>query len=403
MSRSALQGLDEALENLLDGVSPAAGTETVTLISALGRILADDLHAQLDVPPWDNSAMDGYAVCAADAGHCLPVSQRVAAGAGPGGLKQGTVARIFTGAPLPPGADAIVMQEDVTLDDDGTVRLPAIISPGAHIRRRGQDCRRGERLLGAGRRLRPQDLGLIASQGLAQVSVRRRLDVALLSTGSELREPGSGELDPAAIFNSNRPMLASMLRQLGCEVLDLGIVEDSPEATRDALLRGASADLVVSSGGVSVGEADHVRDAVAELGEIDLWRVAIKPGKPFAKGRIGATPFLGLPGNPSSAFVTFLLLARPFVHALQGRREPGFAALPAYCDFSVPRAGSRREFLRVATRLDGGRLWATPYGNQSSGVLTSVSASDALAIVPEGRTLERGDAITILALDRLLD
>ncbi len=403
MTRAPLQSLDQALDLLLADVHSAVEQESVELNKALGRVLAADLHARLDVPPWDNSAMDGYAVRSTEAGQSLPVAQRIAAGERPEPLPGAAVARIFTGAPLPPGADAVVMQEDVQIDVEGRVILPAKIAPNDHVRHRGQDCRAGDHLLGAGRRLQPQDLGLIASQGISEVAVWRRLTVALLSTGSELREPGSGELDAAAIYNSNRPMLAALLEQLGCEVRDLGIVGDTPQATRKALQAGASADLVISSGGVSVGEADHVRDVVAELGEIDLWRIAIKPGKPFAKGRVGSTPFLGLPGNPSSAFVTFVLLARPFVHALQGRRDTGAVALPARADFAVPRPGSRREFLRVTTRVEGGELWATPYVNQSSGVLTSVSASDALAMVPEHRTLAHGDAIEILPLHRLMD
>lgn len=402
MTPAPLQSLDQALDQLLTNVRPAVESESVGLDLALGRVLAADLHARLDVPPWHNSAMDGYAVRSSEAGQSLPIVQRIAAGERPEPLPEAAVARIFTGAPLPPGADAVVMQEDVQAGAEGRVVLPASIAPNDHVRHRGQDCRNGDRLLGAGRCLQPQDIGLIASQGMDEVTVWRPLEVALLSTGSELREPGSGELDAAAIYNSNRPMLAALLRQLGCEVRDLGIIDDTPEATREALRIGAASDLMISSGGVSVGEADHVRDVVAELGEIDLWRIAIKPGKPFAKGRVASTPFLGLPGNPSSAFVTFVLLARPFVHALQGRRDTGTVALPGRADFTVSRPGSRREFLRVTTRVQSGELWATPYANQSSGVLTSISASDALAIVPEQSTLAHGDAIQVLPLHQMM-
>jgi molybdopterin molybdotransferase len=402
VSRPALLTLSDALDALLAGAHATDAFESLSLAQARGRVLAMDQHAQIDVPPLDNSAMDGFALRAQDAQGCLPVSQRIAAGDLGVSLAPGSVARIFTGAPLPPGADAVVMQEDARLSD-GLVHLPPEIVAGQHVRRRGQDCRAGELLLERGRLLRPQDLGLLASQGIADVPVFASLRVALMSTGNELHEPGSGDLPPGAIYNSNRPMLAGLLMALGCEVLDLGIVPDNASATRSALEQAAAeADLIVSSGGVSVGEADFVRESVEALGEITLWRIAIKPGKPFAHGRVGSTPFVGLPGNPSSAFVTFLLLARPLICVLQGRSNSAPRSLPAQADFTVGTAGSRREFLRVSTRREGGALIATPYANQSSGVLRSVSASDALAIVPEGVTLTHGDTVDILLLDDLL-
>ncbi|EAQ98500.1 molybdopterin molybdotransferase MoeA [Congregibacter litoralis] len=394
--------LSEALEQLLARVATCPEVEQVSLQAALDRILAEDQHAVIDVPPADNSAMDGYALRARDAGRKLPVSERVAAGDAASTLREDSVARIFTGGEIPAGADAVVMQEDMGLVD-GVAELPGEIRAGQHIRRKGQDCRAGSRLLPSGRRLRPQDIGLLASQGIAQVPVFQKLTVALLSTGNELREPGSGALPPGAIFNSNRPMLVGLLSTLGCGVLDLGIVRDTPEATREALLDAAArADVIVSSGGVSVGEADHVRDAVRALGEIDLWRIAIKPGKPFAFGHVAATPFIGLPGNPSSAFVTFLLLARPYLCALQGRREAPPITLRARADFTVASPGSRQEYLRVSLSERDSELWAAPYANQSSGVLSSLSASNALAVVPVGETIENGQWLQVMRLDDML-
>jgi molybdopterin molybdotransferase len=412
MSRGLLP-LDEARRQLLAGVSALPGREMLPLGEALGRILAEVQVAALDMPPWDNSAMDGYAVRSADARRELPEAARFAAGDAPGRLDEDTVARIFTGAPLPEGADAVVMQEDVDTSA-GRVSLPAHIQPGQHVRPRGQECRRGEALLASGRRLRPQDIGLLASQGVARVPVVSRLRVALLSTGSELREPGT-ELLPGEIYNSNRAMLSALLRALGCSVRDCGNAEDDARRTREMLAEAAmDADLVLTSGGVSVGEADHVRAAVEDLGALYLWRIAIKPGKPFSHGEIRGTPFIGLPGNPASAFVTFLLLARPWIERRQGRRDerPRFYARAG---FDHERPGTREEYVRVqlgpvssagdAARLDApdrSGLWASLYPNQSSGILRSVVGSDALARIPIGRTVGRGDLLEVFPLDLYL-
>ena len=397
----ALMPLDEAVQTLLQGATAPTAVEEVELGEALDRVLAVAITARLDVPPTVNSAMDGYAVRSADAGRKLPESLRIFAGDAPDALAPESVARIFTGASIPDGADAVVMQEDVSVEGDSVV-LPESIKAGQHIRPQGQDCATGDLLLEAGRRLKPQDLGLLASQGFATVSVRPAMTVALASTGSELYEPTETELPPGAIYNSNRPMLTAMLRDLGCEVLDLGIVPDDPDATRAALARGAAdADVVITSGGVSVGEADYVRDAVEALGHLNLWKVAIKPGKPFAYGAIGETPYLGLPGNPASSFVTFALLARPFLRQLQGQKGSDEHWLPATADFEVARAGTRTEFLRVSLHREGASLVATPYENQSSGVLRSLCAGDALARINLGETVTRGQSIDVLLLENL--
>jgi molybdopterin molybdotransferase len=423
--------LARALEALLSEVRPVDETESCALADAHGRILAEDQHARLDMPPWDNSAMDGYAVHSSHAGRQVPVAARIAAGDDPVDLVSGTAARIFTGAPLPAGADAVVMQEDV-VDDNGSIFLPDTVHAGQHVRQRGQECRSGECLLAAGRRLRPQDIGLLASQGIAQVPVRRRLRVAVVSTGSELVGAASGTLRRGQLYNSNGPMLEAWLQMLGCLVQHVDPVRDSRDETRLSLADAASrADLVLSTGGVSVGDADHVRGAVETLGELSLWRVAVKPGKPFAFGRIREAVFMGLPGNPASAFVTFLLLARPWIDARQGRRERTELRLFARADFERDGSATREEYLRVRLRdgaigrelddfteaeadsapvsvgaRDGGMApglpWATPFVNQSSGILRSVSAADALARVPAAQVVRHGDPVTVLPLDRYL-
>lgn len=403
--RLAGLSLEDALEALLKEVEALTAVEVLPLGSALGRILARDQFALRDVPPWDNSAMDGYALRAADAGCSRPLRARFLAGDPPGVLSEGGVARIFTGAPIPAGADAVLVQEAIqeTVAVGEWVQLPPHIEVGQHIRRRGQDCRRGELLLENGRRLRPQDLGLMAGQGIGSLPVFHRLRVALLSTGSELVEAGREPLPAGAIYNSNRPMLAALLQMLGCEVIDLGIVRDEPRAICATLERAAAAaDAILCSGGVSVGDADAVRAAVSRLGALTLWRVAIKPGKPFAFGRVRETPFIGLPGNPASAFVTFVLLARPWLAAAQGRRERASPGYPARADFETRPALARTEYLRVRLRPEGEALWATPYANQSSGVLRSLSSSAALARVAAGVRVAKGDILRVYPLDELL-
>lgn len=382
----------------LQSQSPClCGQEVVALMAATGRVLAADLISSIDVPPSDNSAVDGYALRSSDADQTLPVSDRITAGVVPAPLVINSAARIFTGAAVPPGADAVVMQEDCVVDGD-SVSLPAV-KADANIRRRGQDVQAGATVLTAGTVLTPWHLGLIASLGLAEVSVRQPLRVALLTTGSELQRPGEPPL-PGKIFNSNSTLLSALLQQLGCDVVDSGIVADSPEATRAALERAArSAQLLISTGGVSVGEEDHVRDAVAALGRIDLWKVAIKPGKPFAFGTVQDSLFLGLPGNPASVLVTFLLLVKPLLDRCRGVVAPApvWYSLPAA--FEIGKAGKREEYLRVRIN-DAGALEAHP--NQSSGMLSSACWAEGLARVPAGQTVAPGTRIDFLPFSRLL-
>lgn len=398
---SSLLPVAEALGRILAGARPATSLVELTLIDALGLVLGDDVVSPVAVPGEANSAMDGYALRAADAGSPLPVSQRIAAGGGTVPLAPGTAARIFTGAPVPPGADAVVMQEDCR-EEGGRVSVTGPVAVGQNIRPRGQDIAEGAVVLSRGRILRPQDLGLLASVGRDKVRVCRPLRVAVLATGDELVEPGRGPLRPGQAYNSNRFTLAGLLRALRLEPVDGGIVADDADATADALQAAAAgADCVITSGGVSVGEEDHVKAQVQRLGSLDLWKLAIKPGKPLAFGRIGDTPFIGLPGNPTSVFVTFCLIARPFLLRLQGAADEELAppAVRVKASFSVDRPGSRQEYLRVAVVDRGDGPEARLFPNQSSGVLSSVSYSNALAVIPPGTTVAPGDAVEILLLD----
>lgn len=402
-----LKSLADALAELLERVTPLAGTDTVTTFDADGRVLAQDAVSSLQVPPNDNSSMDGYAVRRADvaaAGTVLPVSQRIAAGSAGAPLQPGTAARIFTGAPIPEGADAVLMQEDCeALDDGRSVRINNVPAAGQWIRRAGEDITRGAVVLSAGTRLSPAELGLAASIGLHQLQVARRPRVALFSTGDELVMPGDvppEQMRPGAIYNSNRFFLRAMLLRLGCEVTDLGIVPDRRDATVQALQQASEAhDLILTSGGVSVGEEDHIKPAVESLGTLDLWQIAMKPGKPFAYGRVGNAHFMGLPGNPVSSFLTFALLVRPFVLRLQGVPAVAPRALPATAHFAWPRAHKRREFLRVRHNAAGG---LDLFSNQSSGVLTSAAWGDGVVDNPAGQTIAPGDTVQFIAFAELL-
>ena len=409
--RSPLLPLETALAQLLATLDGRQlRTEMCSTLQADGRVLAQQVVSALEVPPQDNSSMDGYALRCADVapGRALPVSQRIPAGSQGAPLQSGTVARIFTGAPIPPGADGVVMQEDCQEVQGADASSPAIqvqTQPqvGQWIRRRGEDVTLGATVLQSGLRLGPAALGMAASVGLAQLQVACKPRVALFSTGDELVMPGTvapQDMAPGSIYNSNRFFLAALLRRMGCDVTDLGIVPDRLDATVQALRDAAQAhDVVLTSGGVSVGEEDHIKPAVQQLGQLDLWQIAIKPGKPFAHGRVEAAHFIGLPGNPVSSFVTFLLLVRPFLLRMQGVQDVALPSQPLRADFDWPRADRRQEFLRVKRNVQGG---LDLFPNQSSGVLTSVVWGDGLLDNPPGRTIARGDTVQCISLSDLL-
>jgi molybdopterin molybdotransferase len=398
--------LDEALALIESRMAPVAGSETVAIDGAAGRILAADVTARHDVPPHDNSAVDGYAVHHADLDPDgptrLPVTGRIAAGhplERP--ARQGEALRIFTGAVMPAGADTVLMQEDCTLDG-GIVTIPPGIAPGDNRRLAGEDLRRGATVLHAGRRLRPEDLGLAAASGHAAVAVRVPLRVALFSTGDELRDPGP-DLAPGAICDSNRHMLHGLLASLGCAVSDLGILADRAESVHEALAAAAPAhDLLITSGGVSVGEEDHVKGAIESLGGLSFWRLAIKPGRPLALGHIddaGRTvPFVGLPGNPVAVAITFFRLARPLILRLAGASETAPRLWRVHTGFEMKKKAGRREFVRC--RLEPGKDGvpvARQAGAQGSGVLSSLSAADGLVELDEEMTyVAAGEAVDFL-------
>jgi len=398
--------LDDALSRLLGAVAPLGDVESLSTFDALGRVLRQDVRSSLDVPPQDNTSMDGYALRCADvpvAGTVLPVVQRIPAGVVGQPLQPGSAARIFTGAQVPAGADAVVMQEQcdaIRVDGQGdAVRVNVVPTVGQWIRRRGEDVCSDSIVLPSGTRLTPQALGLAATVGAAMLSVTRRPRVALFSTGDELAMPGE-PLKPGAIYNSNRFTLRAAIQAMGCDCTDLGIVPDRLDATRDALRRAAHGnDLIVTSGGVSVGEEDHLRPAVQAEGRIELWQMAIKPGKPLAFGAVNrgdgsAAHIVGLPGNPVSSFLTFLLMVRPLLLRLQGATNLAPKRVRLRADFTWPKADKRREFLR-ARRNDAGGLDLFP--NQSSGVLTSAVWGDGVIDNPSERVIAHGDMVDFIS------
>ncbi len=395
-----LLSVEAAIAQLLAQTPVLTASEKLNLLQARDRVLAQAVVSSLNVPGYDNSAMDGYAVRSADcarSGAVLTVAQRIPAGTSGVELKAGTAARIFTGAPIPPGADAVVMQERCTRSEDSDqVRIEAVVKAGDNIRRTGEDIQQGSIILNAGRRLRSQELGLIASVGIAEVEVVRRLKVACFFTGDELVSPGEPLAD-GQIYNSNRYTLNGFLQAQDCEITDYGIIADSMEATLAVIEQAATeADLILTSGGVSVGEEDYVRRALQQLGTLVLWRIAMKPGKPVAFGRIGKALFLGLPGNPVSVFVTAQIFARPVIRQLQGESECLAKPISVKAGFAW-RAAQRSEFLRARIEQRDGESWAVIYPKQGSGVLSSASWAEGLVVIPVGREIKEGDVLDYLA------
>jgi len=412
MTKPPMLTAQQALDHLLSHAKPVSESERVAMQASLGRVLAENVSSLVDVPPLDNTAMDGYAVRTAEtqnSGSILKIAQRIPAGSVGTQLEPGTVARIFTGAPIPLGADAVVMQEDCAIPEGSTDQVQVNTAPklGQWIRRRGEDLSAGKTALVAGTFLRPQELGVSASAGLTHLNVKRRVKVAAFFTGDELSLPGE-PLKPGGIYNSNRDTLLACIKSLGCDATDLGIVPDRLDATKAALRKASKDhDLIITSGGVSVGEEDHIKPAVTAEGRLDLWQIAIKPGKPLAFGAVrksdepedGEAWFIGLPGNPVSSFVTFLLFVRPFILKLQGREVGQPQSYLMRADFDWLKADRRNEFLRVKLNGNGG---LDLFPNQSSGVLTSASWGDGLVDCPPNQPIKSGDLVKYIPFDALL-
>ncbi len=391
-----MKTFDEALDYLLQQATSISETETLPLAQLHGRVLAETITAPVNVPPMPVATMDGYAVNTADLAQCqtLPISQRIAAGDQPESLQAGTVARIFTGAAIPQGSDAVVMQEETTLNEaDNSVTFNAPVTAGQNIRPTGASIQQGSEVLQAGQKMRPQEVALIASMGIAQAKVYRRLKVATFTTGDELLEPGQAP-EQGKIFNANRYLLSGLIPQLEMELVDLGQVEDTFEATQAALKKAADlADVVMTTGGVSVGGEDHVKPAVESLGSLDMWKVKMKPGKPLAYGTVVDKPFIGLPGNPVSAFATFKLFAQPYLKKMQGESEVAPKPLFVKANFDWTKPGFRREFARGRLVNQGSETWVELFANQDSGVLTSTVWAEGFVVIPEDSTVQKGDTV----------
>lgn len=399
--------VDDAIQRLLEQAQPLTESKLIAVLEANGRVLAKPVVSTVNVPPADNSAMDGYAVNSADLAAegevSLPVSQRICAGQSAEPLANGTTARIFTGAPIPAGADAVIMQERCE-QQNNVMTTEFKPKPGDNVRRAGEDIKSGDTILETGHRIRPQDMGLIASVGVEKVSVYRRLKVAIFFTGDELREPGT-VLQNGQIYNSNRYTLNGLLQRCDCEIIDFGIVEDTRSATIDTLKQAAqAADLVLTSGGVSVGEEDHVRAALETIGTLQMWRIKMKPGKPFTLGQISSTPFIGLPGNPVSVFATFCLFARPFILKRQGCDTVLPTRYRIKAAFEWKKKGPRAEFLRARLAHEStGFPVLTIYPNQGSGVLSSTSWADGFACIPPETEINFGEMVEFVSFNDLFN
>ena len=396
-----MKSLNDALDVLLESVNPVQETESLPIMDCAGRVLAANMTSAIDVPAYDNSQMDGYAGVAVEMNNAtepLPVSQRIPAGHPGTTLKSGTVARIFTGAPIPPGANAVIMQEQAQVFEDGRVKFTEPATPGQNIRPRAGDLRTGQIILARGRRLSAADIGLAASVGQTHATVFRRLKVAVFSSGDELRQPGE-PLGFGQIYDSNRRMILALAAGLGCEVLDMGCIPDQLHETRDRIHRASGqCDVLLTCGGVSVGEEDHIKAAIASLGSLDLWKVSIKPGKPFAFGRVGQATFMGMPGNPVAAWVTFCLLIRPYLLAASGAKASPPRAYPMPAGFSWPRPDSRQEFLRGWID-ESGRVQI--HERQNSSVLSSVTECQGLIEIPPSTPIAKGEFVRFIPYTEL--
>jgi len=402
-SSANLMPLDEALTLLTESAVIITDEETVGLDDALGRVLSKEVASNINVPAWDNSAMDGYAVRYEDIVNLeqLPVSQRIPAGTHGLPLQPGTAARIFTGAPVPEGADTVIMQEIVTRDGE-MIRVDGDVTEGSNIRRAGEDIQKGKEVIASGTRLQAQHIGLAASTGTDTLSVKRKLKVAMFTTGDELTMPGQ-DLAEGKIYNSNRYLFRGLLEELGCEVIDLGNVADEYEATCDAINTAASqADLILSSGGVSVGEEDYVKKALEEMGRLDLWKIAVRPGKPLAYGNVNGVPFIGVPGNPVSLFVTFSIFVRPFILRSMGIAETIPDEYMAVAGFDWQRPDKRTEYMRARIETnDEGQRVANVYPSRSSGVLSSVTWADGMVVINPEQKLKKGDSVRFIPFSSL--
>ena len=407
MFNDSLMSADDALSFLIDSASVTAKTEAVSLDDSLGRILASDIHSTINVPGFDNSAMDGYTIAlnnsqVAQENLSFKVVDRIAAGSTGKDLNSGSAARIFTGAPIPKGANTVVMQEECKLSEDKSqITVARAINLNENIRPTGNDILKGNVILSSGKQIKPQDISLAASVGVGELVVFKKIKVGVFFTGDELVEPGN-PLSPGKIYNSNRYALVALLKQVGCDVVNLGNIEDKLDATCDALeALESKCDLIMTTGGVSVGEEDHVKPAVEKLGELNLWKIRMKPGKPLAYGKVKQTPFIGLPGNPVSSFVTFCIFSLPFIKKMQGNSNYESKILKVKTNFDCKRAKPRREYARV--RID--HSTETPLANlfpkQGSDVMSSVVWADGIIEIPENTTFETGTILNYYSMSEL--